>query len=58
MVHNETLERAQAYLDQLHGLFPDKNIYVSGKPELLESLFFHPNTHWLETPKNLEQALI
>lgn len=58
MVHNETQERAQAYLDQLHDLFPDKNIYVSGKPELLESLSFHPNTYWLETPKNLEQALI
>lgn len=58
MVHDETQERAQAYLDELSGLFPDKNIYVAGKPELLKTLSFHSGTHWLETPKNLEQALI
>lgn len=58
MVHNETPERAQAYLDDLRSLFPDTGIYVSGKTELLESLSFHPPTHWLEEPKKLEQALI
>jgi DNA-binding transcriptional MerR regulator len=58
MVHNETPERAQAYLDDLRNRFPDKSIYVSGKTELLESLSFQAPTYWLETPKNLEQALI
>lgn len=58
MVHNETPERAQAYLDDLHNRFPDKSIYVSGKTELLENLSFQAPTYWLETPENLEQALI
>ena len=58
MVHNETQERAQAYLDDLRNLFPDKSIYVSGKSDLLENLSFHSRTHWLEGPENLEQALI
>ena len=58
MVHNETQERAQAYLDQLSKLFPDTNIYVSGKPQLLETLTFRTRIYWLETPENLEQALI
>jgi DNA-binding transcriptional MerR regulator len=58
MVHNETLEKAQAYLDHLSDLFPQQNIHVSGKTDLLRNLRFQPPVYWLEGPENLEKILI
>lgn len=58
MVHNETPERAQAYLDNLSRQFPDKSIYISGKTELLEALLIRPPAYWLRTVESLEKTLI
>lgn len=58
MVHNEIPERAQEYLDDLARQFKDKNVYVSGMPELLRQLSIDPPVRWLENVENLEQVLI
>ncbi len=58
MVHNELPDRAQAYVHSLCSQFPDKNIYLSGKVELLESLSIQAPAQRLKTVESLEKALI
>ncbi len=58
MVHNDTPQRAQEYLDRLCGEFPDKKIYLSGNPELIRQLQIHFPIDWLREVEDLEQVLL
>src|SRR5690606_9788966 len=57
LVHNDTPEVVQKYLEELSSLLPDKNIYISANPDLASKLKNRPRLHWLHSAEELEQVL-
>lgn len=58
LVHYNSPEETQRYLDNLSSLFTGKNIFVSGNPKLIGQLKIGNGIQWMPSVDELEKQLI
>lgn len=54
LVHRDSLETVQAYLDQLNRKFPDKTIYIGASEDKKKGVRLHKQMKWLSSAEDLE----